>query len=285
MSTKLYSTFSGSQVQAGFRPCSNRSKSCGMMTKACQAASILWEKPQTSPLQLILNSKAAVLLEQVSDGRPCCKQNRAHTEVPTQRFPTPPQQHTFPSSSAGVPCVPSQSLFQSGVLLPEQEHHQKERRGQTSRKAGRMLKPASYALVPVSRLSPALAVLVWEAQVGEGTTLLVLPSPAQATWPTRFGLPFHFKCPGKIQEGSQAHLGLTSGKWAKAVSDLQSPCWIVISSVIVPSKRAVGQRKMRADSQTSLDLNPDWNESSCSIQDCKVPWESHLSSWHGPQQI
>lgn len=139
-----------------------------MMTKASQAASILWEKPQTSPLQLILNSKAAVLLEQVSDGRPCCKQNRAHTEVPTQRFPTPPQQHTFPSSSAGVPCVPSQSLFQSGVLLPEQEHHQKERRGQTSRKAGRMLKPASYSPSTSFQVKPSFGSSGMRSTSGRG---------------------------------------------------------------------------------------------------------------------
>lgn len=62
-----------------------------MMTKASEAASFLWEKPQSSPLQATLDSQAAVLLEQVFDGRPhCsqqdtvkeCKENDAHTKAP-----------------------------------------------------------------------------------------------------------------------------------------------------------------------------------------------------------
>lgn len=56
-------------MQADFRPCSKRIKNCGMMTKASKAASVLWEKTQTSPLQATLDSKAAVILKQVFDGR------------------------------------------------------------------------------------------------------------------------------------------------------------------------------------------------------------------------
>lgn len=130
------------------------------MTKASQVASILWEKPQTSPLQLTLDSKAAVLLEQVSDGRPCCKQNRAHTEVPTQRLPISPQQHTFPQAVQESP-VPLLSLYCSLVFCYQSRNIIRRKGG--DRPPGRLggcSNQQATALAPVSRLSPALAVLV-----------------------------------------------------------------------------------------------------------------------------
>lgn len=78
------------------------------------------------------------------------------------------------------------SLYSSSpsIVQPEEEHHQKERKGQRSRKAGMMLKPASY--------SPSISFQVKLGSSSSGmrrTTLLCYRAPAQATCP---GLPNTF---------------------------------------------------------------------------------------------